>query len=109
MDLEVYRKVDGKLVEVGSSGNLPGEKEQVELPDAAAGTYVLRVVNYASASPTYTLTESFFDAVTKRTKGKRESYTLTCEKNGKVLQTSKVFIARGQVKRLDLAECRRKA
>ena len=109
MDLEVYRKVDGKLVEVGSSGGLPGEKEQVELPDAPAGTYVLRVVNYASASPTYTLTESFFAAVTKKTKGKRESYTLTCEKDGKVLQTSKVFIARGQVKRLDLAECRRKA
>jgi len=109
MDLEVYRKVDGKLVKVGSSGNFVGDKERVDLADAEAGTYVLRVINFASTSPTYTLTESFFEATTKTTEGKRESYTLTCEKKGKVLQTSKVFIARGQVKRIDLAECRRKA
>ncbi len=109
MDLEVYRKVDGKLVEVGSSGNFVGDKEQVDLADAEAGTYVLRVINFASSSPTYTLTESFFDAVTKRTDGKRESYRLTCEKNGKVLQTETIFIDRGDVKRINLAECRRKA
>ena len=33
---------------------------------------------------------------------------LTCEKNGKVLQTSRIYIDRGQVKQLDLAKCRRK-
>ena len=109
MDLEVYRKVDGKLVEVGSSGNFVGDKERVDLADAEAGTYVLRVINFASTSPTYTLTESFFDATTKTTEGKRESYTLTCEKDGKVLQTETIFIGRGDVKRVNLAECRRKA
>ena len=109
MDLEVYRKQDGKLVEVGTSGNLPGMKESFDLPNAEAGTYVLRVINYASASPTYTLTESFFAARTRTTDGKRESYTFTCEKGGKVLQEERVFIGRGDRLRLDLAECRRKA
>ncbi|HEU4811159.1 MAG TPA: M14 family zinc carboxypeptidase [Nocardioides sp.] len=109
LDLEVYRKgADGKLTEVGSSGNTPGEKELVELFDAPAGTYVLRVVNYSSVAPSYTLTESLFDSVTRYTDGKRESYTLTCEKpGGKVLQTSRLFIGRGGEKRIDLSECRR--
>jgi len=101
-DLEVYLKKGEELVEVGSSGNLPGEKEQVELVDAAAGTYVLRVLNYASVSPSYTLQLDRFDAVTKRTKGSKESYTLTCEVGGKVRSSKKVFIDRGQVKKLDL-------
>ncbi|MDP2775632.1 MAG: PPC domain-containing protein, partial [Nocardioides sp.] len=108
LDLTVFRKQGGRLVEVGSSGELPGAKEQVEVPDAAAGTYVIRVTNYASVSPTYTLTESFFDARTITTKGKREAYRLTCEKNGKVLQSVRVFIGRGQTKRVDLGMCRRR-
>jgi len=109
LDLTVFRKQGGQLVEVGSSGGLPGEKEMVELPDPAAGTYVLRVINYSSVAPSYTLTESFFDATTSTTEGKRESYRLTCEVRGKVLQSTKVFITRGQVKQVDLGECRRRA
>ena len=108
LDLEVYRQQGGELVEVGSSGNLPGQKEMVELPNANAGTYVLRVINYASAAPTYTLTESFFDARTRTTDGKRESYRFTCEKDGKVLQSGRIFIGRGDRVRLDLSECRRR-
>ncbi len=109
MDLEVYRKgADGKLTEVGSSGGSVGEKERVEIPDAEAGTYVLRVINFASASPSYTLTESLFDATTRQTPGTRESYTLTCEKDGRVLQTSQVYVGRGESKTVDLAACRRK-
>ena len=108
LDLTVFRKQGGRLVEVGTSGELPGSKEMVELPSAPAGTYVLRVTNYASASPTYTLTESFFDARTLTTEGKREAYTLTCEKKGKVLQTVRVFIGRGQTKQVDLGACRRR-
>ena len=106
-DLEVYRKQGGELVQVGSSGNLPSQKEFAEIYDAEAGTYVLRVINYASVSPTYTLTTDLHETVTRRTPGKRESYTMTCEKNGKVLQRGTVFIERGQSKRLDLAQCRR--
>ena len=109
MDLEVYvKKADGSLVQVASSGNTPGQKEQTEVTDAQAGTYVLRVINYSSISPSYTLTAKQFDTVVKRTAGKREAYVMTCEKNGKVLQQQRVFIARGQVKNLDLSECRRK-
>ena len=101
-DLEVYRKQGDELVEVGSSGNAPGAKEQVELVDAAPGTYVVRVINFASASPTYTLTLGQFDGVTKRTKGMKEAYTLTCEVKGKARSSQKVFIDRGQVRKLDL-------
>jgi hypothetical protein len=109
MDLEVYRKVGDSLVEVGSSGNLPGEKESVDIPNAEAGTYVLRVINYASAAPTYTLTTKLFPAQTRTTSGKRERYLLTCEVGGKVLQRKRVFIDRGQVRGLDLSRCIRRA
>ena len=105
-DLEVYKMVSGRLVEVGSSGNTPGEKEQVLINDATPGTYVLRVINFAAASPTYTLKASLFGSVTKTTPGKRETYTLTCSRAGKVLDTQRVFIDRGQVKGLDLRGCR---
>ncbi|MBJ7357419.1 M14 family zinc carboxypeptidase [Nocardioides sp.] len=109
MDLEVYQRVDGELVEVASSGNLPGEKESAEVANAEPGTYVLRVINYASASPTYTLDVSSFDAETRTTPGTRERYTLTCEVGGKVLQRRSVFIDRGQVKKLNLRKCIRRA
>jgi hypothetical protein len=81
----------------------------VEIPDARAGSYVLRVVNYASATPSYILTTALFESFTRRTEGKRESYTLTCERrDGTVLQRERLFIDRGDRVRLDLAECRRK-
>jgi hypothetical protein len=107
LDLEVYRKTaDGKK-KVGSSGNFVGDKERVDINGAAAGTYILRVINFASLSPSYTLTEELFDSVTRHTAGHRERYTMTCEKNGTVLQTDKVFIRRGETKRIDFSECRR--
>ena len=81
------KNADGSLTEVGSSGNLVGDKEKVEIPNAEAGTYVIRVINVASACPTY---------------------KLSCEKDGKVLQTRQVFIDRGEVKKIGLRECRRK-
>jgi hypothetical protein len=108
-DLEVYRKhADGSLTEVGSSGNFVGDKESVEITDAEGGTYVLRVINYASVSPDYTLTAGLHETVTRQTKGTTEAYELTCEKNGEVLQRSTVSIDRGQSKKLDLAQCRKR-
>lgn len=107
LDLEVYRtKADGSLAMVGSSGNLPGMKEEVRLVDAAAGTYVLRVVNYASASPTYELSAKAFEGRTVTVGGGRERYTLTCSRGGRVLAKGSLFIERGQVKRLRLKGCR---
>jgi hypothetical protein len=107
LDLEVYRKTSDGLKKVGSSGNFIGDKERVDINGAPAGTYVLRVINFASTTPTYTLTEELFDSVTRHTAGKRERYTLTCEKHGKVLQTEHVSIGRGAEKWIDLSECRR--
>ena len=109
LDLEVYRKVGDRLVEVASSGNSVGEKERATVSDAPAGTYVVRVINYASATPTYTVDVKQFHAVTRYTPGRKESYTLTCERrNGTVLQRLRVYVERGQRKPIDLAPCRRR-
>ena len=107
LDLEVYRQIGDRVVQVGTSGNAPGAKEQVTLTDAARGTYVLRVVNYASVAPDFTLTTEAFESVTRTSEGSIERYTLTCEKNGTVKARKKVLVDRGQVKRLDLRKaCR---
>ncbi len=111
-DLEVYRKQsDGSLQQVGSSGNPPGDKERVEIDGPATGTYVLRVINFAAASPSYTLKAALLNekVISSETvPGKVERWTLTCEKNGKVLQSVKVRVDRGDLARVDLAECRRR-
>jgi hypothetical protein len=111
-DLEVYRKrSDGSLQEVGSSGNAPGDKERVEIAGPAAGDYVLRVINFAAASPTYTLTAALMhqEVVSSNTvPGQVERWTLTCERKGTVLQRLKVRVDRGDLARVDLSECRRR-
>lgn len=109
LDLEVYRLVGGKLVEVASSGNAPGEKEQAVVTDAAPGTYVFRVVNYASVTPSHTLSAQLFASEVRTTPGKRERYTLTCSRGGKVLSRTQLFIDRGQVRALPAACSGRRA
>jgi len=107
LDLEVYRRnADGSLTKVGGSGSAPGSKESTDIANAPAGTYVVRVVNFASVSPTYTVSVGLHDAVTKHTTGEREAYTLTCAVHGKVRQTLKVYVDRGQLRSLDLTACR---
>ena len=93
------------------SGNAPGSFERVELADPQPGDYVLRVINFAAVSPTYTLEASMLNEEVvsrKMVGGKTEKWTLTCEKKGKVLQTVKVNVERGDLARVNLAECRRK-
>ena len=111
-DLEVYRKTsDGKLQKVGTSGAFVGEKEMVELQNYQAGDYVLRAINYASASPTYTLEAALVEETVTGTyvvPGKTERWTLTCEKGGTVLDTLKVVVDRGEVARVDLSACRKR-
>ncbi|HEX4977459.1 MAG TPA: M14 family zinc carboxypeptidase [Nocardioides sp.] len=110
-DLEVYLKNGSELKEVGSSGNAPGSFERVELADPQPGTYVLRVINFAAVSPTYTLEASTIDetVVSRETVGgKTERWTLTCEKRGRVLQTVRVNVERGDLARVNLAQCRRR-
>ena len=109
LDLEVYRKnADGSLTEVGSSGNFVGEKEKATINAPTPGTYVLRVINFASVTPTYTLTASLFNATEQTTPPMVESWTLTCERNGQVLQTASVVVDRGQQVSVDLKECIRR-
>jgi hypothetical protein len=109
MDLEVYRKeADGSLTQVGSSGNFVGEKERVLLQDPAQGTYVLRAINFASVAPSWTITASLFDAETSTVPGLVEVWTLTCERNGRVMERVPVMIDRGQQLRLNLTACGRR-
>jgi hypothetical protein len=109
LDLYVYYvQADGSLLEVGSSGNFVGEKEEalIELPEP--GNYVLRAENYASVTTTFTMTARVFAFVGEDVFGGNivESYTLTCEKpDGTVLQTATVTVDRGRTQRVDLAEC----
>ncbi|HET7689124.1 MAG TPA: M14 family zinc carboxypeptidase [Nocardioidaceae bacterium] len=112
LDLEVYkRNADGSLTEVGSSGNFVGEKEQAEIAAPAPGDYVLRVINFASTAPTYTLTATLFDSTlvsSETVPGLIEAWTLTCEKNGKVLQSVPVVVDRGEQVKVDLSACRQR-
>jgi hypothetical protein len=108
-DLEVYRKnADGSLTQVGTSGNVPGEKEQVQIAAPEPGSYVLRVINFAAASPTYTLTATLFDSTvvsSEEVPGLIESWTLSCERNGRVLQQVPVVVDRGEQVKVDLGTC----
>jgi Zinc carboxypeptidase len=105
-DVEVYRKnADGSLTKVGSSGNQPGTPEEVVLTgdQAAPGTYVLRVVNFAAVVGTWTAKVGRYTMTTTTTTGHPEAYTLTCEVGGQAIATRQLFIARGQ--RLDVDPC----
>lgn len=110
-DLEVLRReADGSLVPVGSSGRLVGEKAQVRIAEPQVGTCVLRVVSFASTSPSYTLTAGLYDVeqvAGEQVPGLVENWTLTCEVAGRVRQTVPVVVDRGGQVRLDVRGCGR--
>jgi hypothetical protein len=85
-----------------------GDKEKATINAPTPGTYVLRVINFASVSPTYTLTASLFNATEQTTAPLVEAWTLTCEKSGQVLQTVPIVVDRGQQVSVDLKECTRR-
>jgi hypothetical protein len=111
LDLEVYRIVDGKAEEVASSGNPALLKESVSIEDPEPGDYVLRVLNFDSAATTFTLTAATFgERVTHVHPASVpfETWELTCERpDGRILQTVKVLVSRGDRVEIDLAGCRR--
>jgi hypothetical protein len=95
-DLKVFRREsDGKLTEVGTSGNFNGQDEQVELVRPEAGDYVIRVVNYYGPSNKWTAKIERFAAVTKTSPAQREAWTLTCEDRGRVVERREVIVGRG--------------
>jgi hypothetical protein len=98
-DLELYRRVDGQLVEVGSSGN-PANPESIMLDDPPVGDYVLRVVNYLAAGP-WTVEAKWLPAGPEEiTPGRVEAWTLTCERPDGVTVGRKLVIGRGESKAL---------
>jgi hypothetical protein len=112
LDLYVYYvNPDGSLVEVGSSGEFVGVKEEalIELPEA--GNYVIRVENFASVTTTFTVTAGLYGVVGEDVFGGNivESYDLSCARpDGTVLQTVKVTVDRGRTQKVDLGECTRR-
>ncbi|MEV3989918.1 M14 family zinc carboxypeptidase [Streptomyces sp. NPDC049837] len=110
-DLDLYvlrRNADGSLTEAGRSTGSVGEKERVLLEDPVQGTYVLRVENWASATPSWTLTASLHDATDQHVGGLIENWTLSCEKNGRVLEQVPVVVDRGGHVKADLKTCAKK-
>ncbi|MDQ4006707.1 MAG: carboxypeptidase [Actinomycetota bacterium] len=106
LDLYVYRKeADGSLTEVGSSAGFVGVKERVLLETPEPATYVLRVSNFASVSPQWTLTAGLYDSFEQTVPGLIENYTLTCEKDGQILQQSPVIVDRGEHIKVGLRRC----
>ena len=63
----------------------------------------MRVNNFAAVEP-YTLTITYV-APQPLKPAQIESYTLTCERGGRVFDTQQVVVERGQVKQLDLKAC----
>ncbi|MGH3860702.1 M14 family zinc carboxypeptidase [Actinokineospora sp.] len=109
LDLTVFLVgADGALTQVGQSAGSVGVKERVLLTNPVQGTYVLRVLNYASITPSWTMTASLFDGEEHTVGGLIENWTLTCEKNGKVLETVPVIVDRGQQVKADLKACQSK-
>ncbi|MET9511837.1 M14 family metallopeptidase [Streptomyces flavidovirens] len=109
LDLRVFRKnADGTLTEAGSSAGSVGVKERVFLENPEQGTYVLRVENWASVAPSWTMTAALFDATERTAGGLIENWTLSCEKNGRVLQQLPVVVDRNQQVKADLGLCAQK-
>jgi hypothetical protein len=109
LDLEVYyRNADGSLTRVASSGNFL-EKETAYVDAPAPGTYVLRVINFASVSPTYELRAALFAAGPDEVVGGLvENWTLSCAgPDGTVHERVPVVVDRGQQVKVDLKQCAR--
>ncbi len=68
---------------------------------------MLRVNNFAASEP-YDV-DITYEAPMPLKPAQVESYTLTCEQGGRVLDTQQVQIDRGQVRQLDLSACTRQA
>ena len=108
LDLVIYQVTPGGRVEVGSSGNQPGEKEDalIELPEA--GDYIFHVDNFASVTTSFTITAGIYavDHVEKTGGGIVESYKLSCERpDGTVLESKWVKVNRGASQSVNFSIC----
>jgi len=109
-DMTVFRdsnndgSSEGENVVVGTSAAGPSTSEQVTITgkDLVEGRhYVARVVNFLATEP-YDGTVSFAGPPAK-VKAKKERWTVVCKtRKGKVTGSRKLYIERGQLKRLNL-------
>ena len=108
MDLEVYYKeADGSLTKVASSGNFLLEKETAVVEAPKPGTYVVRTINFASASPTYSWkAAAYAPGPDQVVGGLIESWTLSCAgPDGTVHERVSVVVDRGMQAKADLKKC----
>lgn len=106
LDLEVYRKEGDKLVEVGTSAGFVGEKERVLVQRPRQGQeYVMRVINFASATPQWTLTAALHTTSTEYKPRLFEVWTMRCIRAGEVRQSKKVYVERGGRVKADFNRC----
>ncbi|MPY98805.1 MAG: carboxypeptidase [Actinophytocola sp.] len=107
MDLKVfYREQDGSLTEVAKSEQFVATKERALVQHPEQGDYVFRVTNFASATPSYTVTGSLYDSDTNTVPRQLiENYTLSCEKDGQVLEQIPVVVDRGEEVKAKLRRC----
>jgi len=115
-DMKVFRDSNGdgssvgetKEVGVSAQGTTNFEEATIVEPTLReGGKYVVRVVNFAAFEP-YNGTVTFggpedFDPA------EVESWTLTCERGGRVITSQQLTIARADRKELDLSGCARTA
>ncbi len=109
-DMEVMRDVNGDGLSAGdpviatsATGTDSGETVTI-LPEPGQ-KYVVRMTNFAAVE-SYTLKRTY-TAPLPFEPAQRESWSLTCEVGGKVLETQAVLVDRGQVARADLDGCRK--
>jgi hypothetical protein len=109
-DLQVFRDSDGNgssfgETELASSAQGPTNFEEafVSEPNLESGTYVVRVTNFAAVEP-YQGTVTFEGPPPPKLPGEPEAWTLTCERDGEVVSSAQVFVARGESQNLDLRQ-----
>lgn len=108
-DMQIFRDANGdgssegetQVVGASQQGTTNFEETTVTEPALRAGEkYVVRLTNFAASEPyDGTITYRGPDPVSR---ARKERWTLTCMRGKNVLARSKIYIERGQRKRLDL-------
>ena len=100
LDLYIYWKdpVTHEFRQVASSGNTAGSCEQAVLIQPRPGEYKAEIDLFASppATPWHLVRQDYAGDIKITRTGKTEAYTMTCERDGKVLETKQVTVFRGQ-------------
>jgi hypothetical protein len=106
LDLTVYKRVDGKWKQVGESAGFVGEMERVMIKNPQKGQrYRMRVTNFASGSPQWTLTAALHTTTDHYKEALYEVWTVRCERKGEIRQTKNVYVERGGRVKVNFNNC----